>query len=128
MVPARALTRTKKLKNYDSTIHTTPGNDDDTADIVWSIFRRVSRHLCGDSKLEGGEMIRSADKELKSVWGKIFHSLSADNKTALIHALTALRTDALKRAEHCWKKHKAPMALYWKVIGVYAGHLARSIK
>jgi hypothetical protein len=25
-------------------------------------------------------------------------------------------------------EHKAPMALYWKVGGVYAGHLARSIK
>jgi hypothetical protein len=39
-----------------------------------------------------------------------------------------LREDALKRAEYCWRKHKAPMALYWKVVGVYAGHLARVMR
>ena len=39
----------------------------------------------------------------------------------------AVAADALARAELQWKRHKAPMALYWKVGGVYAGHLARAI-
>jgi hypothetical protein len=28
-------------------------------------------------------------------------------------------------ADKCWKKHKAPMACYWKAVSVYANHLAR---
>lgn len=27
-----------------------------------------------------------------------------------------------------WGRHKAPMALYWKVVGVYAGHIARALR
>lgn len=73
-------------------------------------------------------MIHKADKELKEVWSEIFDALPNDSKAALKSALSELRKDALKRSNHCWKKHKAPMALYWKVVGVYAGHLSRSIK
>lgn len=36
-----------------------------------------------------------------------------------------IRRDAQERAEKCWKKHKAPMAAYWKAVSVYAGHTAR---
>ena len=32
--------------------------------------------------------------------------------------------EARGRAQVCWKTHKAPMALYWKVCAVYARHLA----
>lgn len=73
-------------------------------------------------------MIREADKELKYDFGKRFNSLPNDSKLALKNALNDLRKNALARANHCWKKHKAPMALYWKVVGVYAGHIARAIK
>lgn len=73
-------------------------------------------------------MIHQADKDLKENWLFMFNSLPVDSRRALKMALNALRKDALIRAEYCWKRHKAPMALYWKVIGVYSGHLARAIK
>jgi hypothetical protein len=39
--------------------------------------------------------------------------------------LLAIRADAQARAAECWRKHKAPMACYWKAVAVYAGHAAR---
>lgn len=39
--------------------------------------------------------------------------------------LLELRDDARERANKCWRTHKAPMALYWKCVAVYAGHIAR---
>lgn len=41
---------------------------------------------------------------------------------ALMHDI---RLDARDLAEKSWKKHKAPMAAYWKAVSVYAGHSAR---
>ena len=73
-------------------------------------------------------MIREADKQLKREWLNVFGSLSEESKEALKLALINLRTTALNRANYCWSKHKAPMALYWKVIAVYSGHLSKSIK
>lgn len=46
---------------------------------------------------------------------------------ALSGALRAIQRDCRVRADQAWAKHKAPMALYWKAAGVYAGHLARVI-
>jgi hypothetical protein len=73
-------------------------------------------------------VIRKADKELKYKWSQVFSSLPPDSKAALKSALYELHKDSLQKANHSWKKHKAPMALYWKVVGVYAGHLSRAIK
>ena len=72
-------------------------------------------------------MIRKADRDLKTAWRSRFASLPPPARTALRAALLDLRADALRRAEAQWRRHKAPMALYWKVVGVYAGHLARAI-
>ena len=73
-------------------------------------------------------MIHQADKQLKERWQERFRCLPQDSRDALRDALLDLRYDAQVRAEYCWRKHKAPMALYWKVVGVYAGHLARALK
>lgn len=73
-------------------------------------------------------MIHKADKELKQQWEKRFNELPAAAKSSLKDALLALRADALSKSKYCWSKHKAPMALYWKVVGVYAGHIARALK
>jgi hypothetical protein len=73
-------------------------------------------------------LIREADKQLKTMWKQRFAMLPADARLALRLALLDLRTESLKRAQAQWQRHKAPMALYWKVVGVYAGHLARSLK
>jgi hypothetical protein len=72
-------------------------------------------------------MIHQADRTLKDEWGKIFRELPVEARQALKAALLSLRMDALQRAQIQWERHKGPMALYWKCVGVYAGHLARSI-
>ena len=36
-----------------------------------------------------------------------------------------LRADARLRADKAWRTHKAPIACYWKVVSVLAGHSAR---
>ena len=72
-------------------------------------------------------MIRNADRNLKAAWRARFAALPTPARLALRAALLDLRADALRRAEHQWRAHKAPMALYWKSLAVYAGHLARSL-
>lgn len=61
-----------------------------------------------------------------------FKALEADlpieARAAIIELCRAVQKDARERAEKCWKTHKGPMALYWRSIGVYAGHLARALK
>ena len=48
-------------------------------------------------------------------------------REALRLMLIDIAADARGRADKCWRTHKAPMALYWKVVAVYAGHIARAI-
>lgn len=54
-------------------------------------------------------------------------ALPTDSRAALSAVLLDLRDDARIRAEQCWRKHKAPMAVYWKCVGVYSNHLARAL-
>ena len=72
--------------------------------------------------------IRRGDAELKRRWRERFRALPPDARAALRGALLDLRADALLRAEYQWRSHKAAMAIYWKVVGVYAGHLARALR
>lgn len=53
--------------------------------------------------------------------------LPADSRAALRALLRDLAADARARAETSWRRHKAPMAVYWKAVAVYAGHLARAL-
>lgn len=46
---------------------------------------------------------------------------------ALAAVLRGIKADAADRAEKAWRKHKAPMAAYWKAVSVYAGHIARAV-
>lgn len=55
-------------------------------------------------------------------------TLDGAQRAALRVVLLAIRADAHERAEKCWRKHKAPMAAYWKAAGVYAGHIARALR
>lgn len=52
-------------------------------------------------------------------------ALDPDSKAALRAVLLDLRDDCRARAAESWRKHKAPMACYWKAVSVYANHLAR---
>lgn len=47
---------------------------------------------------------------------------------ALRMLLLDLRRDASANAQKCWSAHKSPMAMYWKVVAVYAGHIARLLR
>ncbi|KPH68611.1 hypothetical protein ADT71_01040 [Novosphingobium sp. ST904] len=49
-------------------------------------------------------------------------------REALRLVLVDLAADARLRAEKCWRTHKAPMAVYWKCVAVYAGHTARFLR
>ena len=49
-------------------------------------------------------------------------------RDALADVLLDLEADARNRADQCWKKHKAPMAVYWKAIAVYARHIRRALR
>lgn len=52
-------------------------------------------------------------------------ALPPEAREALRLVLLDLRADAAVTAEKSWRKHKGPMAAYWKAVSVYAGHFAR---
>ncbi len=54
--------------------------------------------------------------------------LPPESKAALRQVLKDLNADAQARAEKCWRKHKGPMAAYWKAVAVYAKHTARALR
>lgn len=54
--------------------------------------------------------------------------LDNNSRAALRAVLLDIKSDARARAEVCWRRHKGPMALYWKVLSVYAGHIARLLR
>ena len=54
--------------------------------------------------------------------------LPPEARDALRELLIEIRADAASRAQVCWKRHKAPMAAYWKAVSVYAGHTARALR
>ena len=54
--------------------------------------------------------------------------LPPDARNALRAVLVELSADARGRAESSWKKHKGPMAVYWKAVAVYAAHIARALR
>ena len=54
--------------------------------------------------------------------------LDPETREAISTALRSIQMDARARAEECWRRHKAPMACYWKAVSVYAGHLARAVR
>lgn len=52
-------------------------------------------------------------------------ALPVASQAALRAVLKDIGADARARADVCWKKHKAPMAAYWKAVAVYANHTSR---
>jgi hypothetical protein len=70
--------------------------------------------------------VRNPVLALPSV-AKLKH-LPEDSREALRDILFDLRKDAQEKAEKCWLKHKGPMAVYYRAISVYAGHIARLLR
>jgi hypothetical protein len=54
--------------------------------------------------------------------------MTAEEATRWRSILLAIQADARERAELNWRRHKGPMASYWKATGAYVGHLARAIR
>lgn len=52
-------------------------------------------------------------------------SVPSEARRAMYTILMALRKDAQEKAAKSWRTHKAPMALYWKCVAVYSGHIAK---
>lgn len=55
-------------------------------------------------------------------------SLDPAARAVLADILAELGDDAAQRAQDCWRRHKGPMAVYWKAVGVYARHIARAAR
>mgnify|MGYP001166053798 CR=1 FL=1 len=64
-------------------------------------------------KLRAAEQIRALPPEARQALASLFLDLSRD---------------ARERAQQSWSRNKAPMAVYWKVVSVYAGHLHRVMR
>ena len=54
--------------------------------------------------------------------------LPEERRDVLASVLLDLSRDAHARAEVSWKSRKAPMALYWRCVGVYARHFSRLLR
>lgn len=54
--------------------------------------------------------------------------LSPASRVALRAILRDLALDARARADLSWRRHKGPMAAYWRAVSVYAGHAARGLR
>jgi hypothetical protein len=78
------------------------------------------------------DSLRSSRREVRNPVlalpsAKAVSELTPDARAALANLLRDIQRDARDRAEQCWRRHKAPMAVYWKAVSVYAGHLARCV-
>jgi len=54
--------------------------------------------------------------------------LSDDAKAAIAEIMRDLNREARQRAQESWRRNKGPMAVYWKAVGAYAGHIYRAIR
>lgn len=59
---------------------------------------------------------------------KALRALDPTVRATIASALKEVQLDARERADKAWRTHKAPMAVYWKAVGVYAGHLSRVLR
>lgn len=55
-------------------------------------------------------------------------ALQPEVRQVLARLLRAISLDARQRATKCLRTHKWPMALYWKCVAVYSGHIAKIFK
>lgn len=56
------------------------------------------------------------------------YALGDEVKEVLAEVFMELRAEAKEKAERSWSKGKGPMAVYWKAVSVYAGHIARALR
>lgn len=76
---------------------------------------------------------RSARREVRNpVLGlpaaRRLQSLEPGARAMLRDLFREIALDARERASEAWRRHKAPMAVYWKAVSVYAGHIAKVLR
>jgi len=54
-------------------------------------------------------------------------NMNAEAKCELRQVLLDLRAEAKLEGDRAWRRSKYMMAAYWKVVAVYAGHIARAL-
>ncbi len=54
--------------------------------------------------------------------------VSPEARQLLAELLGDIAKISASNAQKCWRIHKAPMALYWKVVGVWARHLRLAVR
>lgn len=54
--------------------------------------------------------------------------LPPESRALVADILKDLAGDARARAQESWRRNKGPMAVYWKAVGAYAGHLHRAVR
>jgi hypothetical protein len=54
--------------------------------------------------------------------------MTPEEATRWRRILLAIQADAREKAELNWRRHKGPVAYYWKATGVVCGHLAKVIR
>ncbi len=55
-------------------------------------------------------------------------ALPPRQRAVLAGLLAELAHDAANRAEASWTRRKGPMAVYWRGVSVYAGHIRRALR
>lgn len=78
-------------------------------------------------------MIRSLRPEVRNPVlalpeAQLLLSLHPDVRRVLAQLFIAIAKTGRDKAQLSWRKNKGPMALYWKVVGVYAYHIARVLR
>jgi uncharacterized membrane protein len=53
--------------------------------------------------------------------------LPPESRAALAEVLREIGQVAEDTAQDSWRARKAPMAAYWRAVGVYARHVARAV-
>jgi hypothetical protein len=53
--------------------------------------------------------------------------LPPEVRRALARVMGDINRTSRERAQACWRRNKGPMALYWKAVGAYAGHIRRAL-
>lgn len=90
--------------------------------------RDCSCDECGERQFERDQVAARRNPVLALPAIARLQALEPAARQALAEVLADLRQDAAARAETSWRRHKAPMAAYWKAVAVYAGHIRRAIK
>lgn len=86
--------------------------------------------MCPDDTFGRSGPGRSSRPEIRNPLLKLraaeqIRALPPEARQALAALLLDLSQDARERADESWSRNKAPMAVYWKAVSVYAGHLHR---